>query len=936
MHGGGKDENMRNENKKKKRIINPLIKRVPKELIGEWRKYLVIFLLLSMTIGFVSGMYVANHSMLISIDRLNHENKLEDGHFELEEKASDEFIKVIESGEKVDLRAYFIDEAHKEIDEKIEEEAPKTLKEEVEKEVRKTVKDEIVKNVTDAVKDALAPYADFMSEEEKQAQIDEAVEKALDENYEKTVEEVLPDAIDEALKSKEYLDEKEKARKEAYEEAEDEINEEFDKQDAKKSKAIVEAEKNFKATPVVLYENFYKDVTEDNDLDGNSDGKVRIYAYEDYINMASFNEGRMPENENEIAIDRMHADNSGLKVGDKIKVGGKEFTITGLLAYVNYATLHEKNTDFMFDAISFDVAMLTPEGWDSVNGRVHYNYAFKYVDSFSNESEQKKLSDDFMSALITQTIKEENDLQDYVPEYLNQAVHFAPDDMGSDKELGGVLLYVLVIVLGFVFALTIMSTITKESTTIGTLRASGYTKGELIRHYMATPVFVTLFAAIVGNVLGYTLFKNTVVNMYFNSYSLPKYETVWYYEAFVKTTIVPVILMILINFVTVAYMLRLSPLKFIRRDLKTSKRKKAMRLPRFKFLARFRLRVLFQNVPNYLVLFVGIYFVVFLMSFAFGLPTTLDNYQAHATDDMFAKYQYVLKSNEDDDGNEITTEVESAERFSMETLYTIDGKRVNEPISIYGVDRESKLIPLNGKVSGNEALISSSYADKFGLKAGDTVTLKARYTDDEYTFKIVGTYDYISGLALFMSLDGFNETFGNPEGSFNGFLSNEEIKDIDAKYIAMTITEDDILKVSKQLDHSMGNYMDYFKVICLAFAGILIYLLTKVIIEKNENSISMVKILGYYNGEIASLYILTTTAVVIISSIISAVLSTKSLVLVWNIILYRMDGWLPAYVPFMTYVYMVLMVIAAYLVVMAIDYRRIKKVPMDQALKNVE
>ena len=108
------------------------------------------------------------------------------------------------------------------------------------------------------------------------------------------------------------------------------------------------------------------------------------------------------------------------------------------------------------------------------------------------------------------------------------------------------------------------------------------------------------------------------------------------------------------------------------------------------------------------------------------------------------------------------------------------------------------------------------------------------------------------------------------------------------------------------------------------------------LIEKNENSISMVKILGYYNGEIASLYILTTTIVIIISSIISTVLAMKSLVLVWNIILYRMDGWLPAYVPFSTYVYMGLMVIAAYLLVMVIDFRRIKKVPMDQALKNVE
>ena len=921
---------------KKRKIINPLIKRVPKELLGEWRKYLVIFLLLSMTIGFVSGMYVANHSMLISIANANRDNKLEDGHFELEKKASEEFIGAIESGEKIDLRAYYIDEAHKEIDEKIEEEAPKTLKEEVEKEVRKTVKEEITKNVTDAVNEALAPFADFMSAEEKQAKIDEAVEKALDENYEKTVKEVLPDAIDEALKSKEYLDEKEKARKDAYKEAEDEINEEFDKQDAKKSKATLEAEKNFKVTPVTVYENFYKDVTEDNDLDGNSDGKIRVYPYEDYINMATFNEGRKPENDKEIAIDRMHAENNGLKIGDKIKVQGKEFEITGLLAYVNYATLHEKNTDFMFDAISFDVAMVTPEAWDNLKGKTHYVYAFKYVDSFSNESEQKKLSDDFMSALITQSIKEENDLEDYVPEYLNQAVHFAPDDMGSDKEMGGVLLYILVIVLGFVFALTVMSTITKESTVIGTLRASGYTKGELIRHYMATPVAVTIFTALVGNILGYTVFKNIVVSMYFNSYSLPKYETYWYYEAFVKTTVVPVILMILINFVTVAYMLRLSPLKFIRRDLKTSRRKKAMRLPRFKFLARFRLRVLLQNIPNYIVLFVGIYFVVFLMTFAFGLPTTLKNYQAHATDDMFAKYQYVLKSNEDEDGNEINTKTPDAERFSMATLYTTDGKRVGEPISIYGLDADSNYIPLNGKVSGNEALISSAYADKFGLKEGDTVTLKARYTDDEYTFKIVGNYECISGLALYTSLDGFNEVFENPEGSFNGYLSNEEIKDIDPDYIAMTITEDDILKVSNQLNHSMGNYMNYFKVICLIAAAILIYLLTKVIVEKNENSISMVKILGYYNNEIASLYLLSTTVVVIISAIISALLGTQSLEFVWHIILYRMDGWLPAYVPVSSYIYMVLMVIAAYLIVMFIDYHRIKKIPMDQALKNVE
>lgn len=63
----------------------------------------------------------------------------------------------------------------------------------------------------------------------------------------------------------------------------------------------------------------------------------------------------------------MHADNVGVKVGDEISVSGQRFKVVGLIAYVNYATLHEKSTDMMFDAIKFDVAMVTQEGFDSLH-----------------------------------------------------------------------------------------------------------------------------------------------------------------------------------------------------------------------------------------------------------------------------------------------------------------------------------------------------------------------------------------------------------------------------------------------------------------------------------------------------------------------------------------------------------------------------------------
>ena len=43
---------------------NPLRKRIPRELKGELGKYLVVFLLMGLTFGFVSGFLVADGSML--------------------------------------------------------------------------------------------------------------------------------------------------------------------------------------------------------------------------------------------------------------------------------------------------------------------------------------------------------------------------------------------------------------------------------------------------------------------------------------------------------------------------------------------------------------------------------------------------------------------------------------------------------------------------------------------------------------------------------------------------------------------------------------------------------------------------------------------------------------------------------------------------------
>ena len=809
---------------KSKKIKNPLIKRIPKELAGDWKKYLVVFLFLVLTIGFVSGMYVANESMLTAADEGITRYKQEDGHFELKEKADSSLIEAIESGEKADIPG-------------------------------------------------------------------QAEENTADGDN---------DDSEENGKSDDDLD-------------------------------------NNKKTSVTVYENFFRNEDEDNDNDGKSDGTIRVYAKTDDINLACLLDGDFPQNENEIAVDRMHADNAGMKVGDKISVSGKEFKITGLIAYVNYSTLHEKKTDLMFDAIKFDVAMVTQEGFERVDKSIHYSYAWKYDHAPADDIEEKEQSDNFMEAMVTQVMLAGNDMEDYTPKYGNPAINFATDDMGSDKAMGGMLLDILVVIIAFIFAVTISNTIANESSAIGTLRALGYTKGELVCHYLSMPVIVTLLAAIVGNILGYTVFKNVVVSMYYNSYSLPVYKTIWNPDAFLKTTVLPVIIMLVVNLIVIVRMMQHTPLQFLRHDMKKNKSKKAMRLPRWNFMSRFRLRIMFQNKANYLILFVGILFIMEMLAMAVGMPDTLDYYKSNTDGMMFAKYQYVLKSYVDEEGNIVSTGNKDAEKFDMTSLLK-KSDALDEEVSIYGIADNSSYVKINDfdSLKKNEVYISDSFSQKYGLNEGDEVKLDAQYEKKTYTFKVKGIYDKSQSIAVFMPIDKFADIFDLKDDQFSGFLSDTKIKDIDANNIAPTITIHDITKMADQLDHSMGSYMSYFQVLCILLAAVMIYLLTKLIIEKNETAISMTKILGYENKEIASLYLVSTSIVVVLADLISIVIGTLVMKVAWKMMLFSYSGWFAFKVKPLGYVKMFAFVLIGYLIVMVFDFKRIKKIPMDQALKNVE
>lgn len=680
---------------------------------------------------------------------------------------------------------------------------------------------------------------------------------------------------------------------------------------------------------VTIYENFYKEenVVRHNNIknDEDSQSTLRFYVNREEVDKVDLMEGSLPEDINEIAIDRMYAVNNDIKVQDTLTVGSRILKVTGLVALSDYSSLFSDNSDTMFDSLKFGVGVVSQKCFDAYDDtHIHYVYSWLYDNKPEDDKEAKLMADDFVKTISANAI-----LVNYIPQYINQAIHFTGDDIGSDRSMMIVLLYVLIVIMAFVFAVTTNNTIVKEANVIGTLRASGYTRGELLRHYILLPIIVTIFGALVGNILGYTVFKDIFVATYYGSYSLPTYHTLWNADAFLLTTVVPVIIMLVINIVIIGCRLKLSPLKFLRRDLSGKQKKKAMRLPAFRFFNRFRLRIIIQNMPNYITLFIGILFANVLLLFGIMLGPMLTHYQNEITDKLIAKHQYVLKALVDVDDN-------AAEKYCVKTLATIEGRLKSEDVLVYGVKDNSIYADINtASLKDNEVYITNGYADKFRIKKGDKITLKEKYDDNEYEFTVKDMYDYPSSFAIFMSDAAFKNVFDKSEDYYSGYFS-DNILDINEKYVATQITLDDLTKVSRQLDRSMGETFNLVKIFAVVLFAVLMFLLTKLIVEKNTTSISMVKILGYSNREISRLYVTSTTIVVVLSVALSIGLSVVIMNYLFRVFMEEMSGWISCYYAPHIFPVMFILNITVYAVISFFMMAKIKKIPMDEALKTVE
>ena len=126
---------------------------------------------------------------------------------------------------------------------------------------------------------------------------------------------------------------------------------------------------------------------------------LRVFKVRENINKISLIDGRLPEKDDEAVIERRYSDVNEVKTGDKITVGKKEFTVTGIGATPDYNTIVKKVSDSVSDSRAFGLLFVTSDAYEelyasneSLSSQEYY-YAYLLNGKMTDDELKKMLED---------------------------------------------------------------------------------------------------------------------------------------------------------------------------------------------------------------------------------------------------------------------------------------------------------------------------------------------------------------------------------------------------------------------------------------------------------------------------------------------------------------------------------------------------------------
>ena len=648
-----------------------------------------------------------------------------------------------------------------------------------------------------------------------------------------------------------------------------------------------------------------------------NDKTIRIFRATEKVDRAILLDGSLPSADDEVLLDRDHANANGISIGDTYTYAGIPFRVTGLGVRPDYIYSKKNLSDMWVDKANFGMMIPTAEGYDKLVSEQDWNETQYWTVVYNNDS----LKDDFRKKLY-----DEYNTYQYLSAEANDRIS---SPRGEGEMLSSEAWSLIPMLLGITMILTaiiIGRMMERERKYIGTLTAMGYRDGEISRHYSVYAMIPGVLGSVLGILLALASGKG--VAMYFISdYQVINYNYYLRPLPVVLCLFVPALLFGTVAYLKAKRMLRQNITSMLlERDDKKRKKRHMLEESEMSFRKKFRFRELLAHPARTLTVLLCLFLSSLISLFSFSMNDTINNViEKGITSLTLYDHGYYL--------NHVEYERDFGGYQGLNISYEMEGVQNN--VTVIGIPEGSKYEHMDmkdGSYSDGGWYISNVIAVEHDIHTGDTITLINSVSLEEKKVTVDGITGDDTQLAVYTSYKNTAELSGLPDGAYNVVYSDEEL-DIDSEDIAYLSDEESALSTFKTAMATMqGLIYGMISTGCM-LSIISVYLIVNMLIEENRQSISMLKILGYRKREINGIVLSTNHILVIIGFLLAVPMGFTSADMLCKLMVTVSHIVMTPTLTIQSIIICAVIVFASYMVSLLLLRRKVDKIDMVVSLK---
>ena len=506
----------------------------------------------------------------------------------------------------------------------------------------------------------------------------------------------------------------------------------------------------------------------------------------------------------------------------------------------------------------------------------------------------------------------------------------------------------------------------EQRTQIGTLKALGYNKFQIISKYVIYATLATVIGGILGMCVGFVLIPTIIFKMYQMMYQISGFKAE--FNMFYGMLGLGLISICIIGATIYSALKELgnTPATLMRpKSPKIGKRVLLEHIPfiwkRLSFTRKVTVRNIFRYKKRFLMTIIGILGCTALIVTGFGLKNTIKSIIPLEYENVFNyDMQITLKSgNDENQKDKYIQELKNKDEIekvvaTYMTSVTAQKDDKSESLIMIVPDDENKLeglinikdVKTKNQVSlkENEICITDKVAQLLNVKQGDIVKIKD-LDDNEIEVKVSNIVENYVYHYAYMSKQTYQNLFKKDYSTNILFAKNKELSEEKINELSKAIMNDNevsgvsvISNLTSQIDNMMSS-LNYVVIILIVSAGLLafvvLYNLQNVNISERIRELATIKVLGFYDKEVYSYVARETILLTIIGTILGLIGGYFLNAFILKTCEINTLRFKPTIEP-ISYIYAIALTTGFSIIVNIATYFALKKIDMIESLKSVE